>query len=424
MATGISTGKWKGDKIISYAEAVGGIDLSYQGKKPPGIILATPPASLVVKQVFNCSTGENRLIHGDNLAVMAGLLQDSAVCGKVQLCYIDPPYSTQSVFHSRNEKAAYMDLLKGPEYLEFLRERLILIRELLADSGSVYVHLDETMAFHAKIICDEIFGTKNFRNWITRKKCNTKNYTKHQFGDISDYILFYTKTDDYVWNRPCIGWTEETMLREYSYIDSNGRRFKKVPIHAPGERNGETGKLWKGMMPPKGKHWQYVPSKLDQLDEKGEIFWSKNGNPRRKIYFDTKTEGIPIQDIWMDFKDPHNQNIKITGYPTEKNFEMLKMIVEASSGKGDLVLDCFTGSSTTLEAAEETGRHWIGIDSSVEAIEVSTKRLLYGRERMGDYVKTKKAATQLDMELETKTPAQFQLITAGPATMEDTRVRV
>ena|SRR5665213_576927 len=413
MATGISTGKWNGNTIIPYADAVGRIELAYDGKKSIDSILATRSARFEVKEVFHGSDGENRLIFGENIGVLAGLLHDDSVAGKVQLCYIDPPYATQSVFHSRSEKAAYVDLLKGPRYIEFLRERLILIRELLADEGSIYVHLDQTMAFHAKIICDEIFGPKNFRNWITRKKCNTKNYTKHQFGDISDYILFYTKTEEYVWNRPCVQWSDEAMLREYSYLEPDGRRYKKVPIHAPGQRNGESGRSWRGMLPPKGKHWQYVPSKLDELDAKGEIYWSKNGNPRRKIYFDTRTDGIPVQDVWMDFKDPHNQNIKITGYPTEKNFDMLKMIVEASSEKDGLVLDCFSGSGTTLEAAEESGRKWIGVDSSPEAIEATKRRLLHGREKMGDYVEGKTAAMpQLEMELATRLPTKFQVVAA------------
>ena len=121
------------------------------------------------------------------------------------------------------------------------------------------------------------------------------------------------------------------------------------------------------------------------MDRRGEIFWSSNGNPRRKIYLDD-SDGIPVQDIWLDFKDAHNQNIEITGYPTEKNIEMLEQIISASSGPGDLVLDCFAGSGTTLVAAGNLGRRWIGIDNSDEAISAILNRLQFGSRPMGDYV--------------------------------------
>ncbi|MFM9160917.1 MAG: DNA methyltransferase, partial [Dolichospermum sp.] len=239
------------------------------------------------------------------------------------------------------------------EYLEFLRQRLILIREILSEAGSIYLHLDEKMAFPVKIIMDEIFGVKNFRNWITRKKCNPKNYTRKQYGNVADFILFYTKTDNYVWNQPFEAWTEDSIKKEYQYVEEGtGRLYKKVPIHAPGVRKGASGQPWRGILPPPGKHWQYTPETLDEMDARGEIYWSSTGNPRRKVYLDN-SQGISIQDIWLDFKDAHNQNIKITGYPTEKNSEMIKRIIMASSNLGDIVLDAFAGSGTTLTVAEE-----------------------------------------------------------------------
>jgi len=158
----------------------------------------------------------------------------------------------------------------------------------------------------------------------------------------------------------------------------------KVPLHAPGTRNGETGKPWRGILPPPGKHWQYPPAKLDEMDAKGEIFWSKNGNPRRKVYLD-QHPGLGVQDIWLDFRDAHNQNIKITGYPTEKNPDLLRRIVAASSNPGDLVLDCFAGSGTTLAVADELQRNWIGVDSSPEALATILERFHRGLKPMGDY---------------------------------------
>jgi adenine-specific DNA-methyltransferase len=255
---------------------------------------------------------------------------------------------------------------------------------------------------------DEIFGPRNFRNWITRKKCNPKNYTRKTYGKISDFILFYTKSDNYVWNRPFEGWTPERVEKEYQYIEKGtGRRYKKVPIHAPGVRNGETGKPWRGMEPPPGKHWQFRPKVLEEMDARGEIYWSPNGNPRRKIYLD-ESPGVSVQDIWLDFKDAHNQNIKITGYPTEKNPDLLARIIQTSSDPGDMVLDCFAGSGTTLDVASQLERRWIGIDNSPQAIATTLRRFAQGRERMGDFVEKKSRPVQQALPMFVSKEAEVQ----------------
>lgn len=156
----------------------------------------------------------------------------------------------------------------------------------------------------------------------------------------------------------------------------------------PGIRNGETGKMWRGLMLPIGKHWQYTPAKLDEMDAACEIVWSKNGNPRRKAYFEEQ-KGIPMQNIWLDYQDFINQSQKLSGDSTEKNLDMLKMIV-SSSNEGDSVLDCFVGSGPALEASDDLGRNWIGIDNSKESIKTFSARMLYGRLPYGGCV-TKKA---------------------------------
>lgn len=360
-----------------------GFRLEYPGKKPKEAILATPAGRYEPSSAQ--AGGENRLYHADNLAVLAAFLQDEDVLGKVKLVYIDPPFATAAAFESRKQEHAYNDHLVGPAFVESLRERLILIHRLLADDGSLYLHLDGRMIFHLRIVLDEIFGEKNFRNCITRKKCNPKNYTRKTYGNVADYILFYTKGDTYVWNRQVEQWDEAKALKEYPCVDAEGRRYKKVPVHAPGVRNGETGKAWRGKLPPPGKHWQYLPSTLDEMDARGEIYWSPTGNPRRKIYLENSA-GIPVQDIWMDMRDAHNQNIHITGYPTEKNPALLDRIIEASSNPGDLVMDCYAGSGTTLAVASSLGRRWIGVDRSDESIRTILHRLAYGTERMGDFV--------------------------------------
>jgi adenine-specific DNA-methyltransferase len=387
MATGIPKTQWQSPASTNGGD--GGnpdVRLDYDGKKTGREILRIPGAECRQLWPDHPKPESNRLYFGDNLPILAALANDPAIRGQVRLVYIDPPYATRSVFQSRNQTDAYTDLLAGAHYLEFLRERLIFLRELLADDGSIYLHLDDNMAFHAKVIMDEIFGPGNFRNWITRKKCNPKNYTRKTYGNVADYILFYSKTEDFVWHRPVESWTEEKANKEYQYIEpETGRRYKKVPVHAPGIRNGETGQLWRGMKPPPGKHWQYPPRILDEMDARGEIYWSPTGNPRRKIFLD-ESNGVAVQDIWLDYRDAHNQNIAVSGYPTEKNSALLTRIIEASSNEGDLVLDCFSGSGTTLHVASQLGRRWIGVDNSREAIAATLRRFGKGLEPMGDFV--------------------------------------
>jgi len=365
------------------------VRMTYDGKQEPSAILSGECG--IFEEIHSGSTGK-RLYFGDNLRGLRSLLSDPVVVGKVTLVYIDPPFATQGMFLSREQKKAYEDDLFGAMYVEHLRERLIVLRELLSKQGSIYLHLDENMMFEMKLVVDEVFGSANYRNLIVRKKCNPKNYTRRAYGNIADFILFYTKTEDYVWNRPVEPLSEESK-REYQYVEpETKRRYMKVPIHAPGTRNGETGGLWRGMLPPPGKHWQYTPKTLDEMDARGEIFWSKSGNPRRKVYLN-EHPGVGIQDIWLDFRDAHNQNIKITGYPTEKNPDLLRRIIGASSNPGDIVLDCYAGSGTTLAVADEMQRRWIGMDNSPEAISSILNRFERGLLPMGDYVRKSEAKT-------------------------------
>lgn len=351
--------------------------LHYPNKKSESEIFNTASAKL---KVVSGKGSDNKLIHGDNLATLKFLLDDYGLAGKVDLVYIDPPFATNGHFKiskdrantissSNNDTVAYSDTLVGADFLEFLRERLFFLRELLSERGSIYLHIDYKIGHYVKLIMDEIFGIKNFRNDIARIKCNPKNFHRKAYGNIKDSILFYSKSDNPIWNELKVPFSDEDAKRLFKKVE-NGRKYTTIPLHAPGETaNGNTGKEWRGIKPPKGRHWRSNPAILEKWDKQGLIEWSANDVPRKKIFIDER-DGKKMQDIW-EFKDP-----QYPSYPTEKNFDLLKFIVGTSSNENSLILDCFCGSGTTLVAAQELNRNWIGIDKSEHAIKVAKKRLL------------------------------------------------
>lgn len=352
--------------------------LQYTDKKTENTILLNTRPAAFVKQWDTVI--KNKLIFGDNLRVLKTLLDSCNLNSKIDLVYIDPPFATNNSFtigktrvstisNNRKDKTAYTDNLRGEIFLEFLRERLILIRELMSEQASIYLHIDYKIGHYVKIIMDEVFGIENFKNDITRIKCNPKNFSRKAYGNIKDMVLFYTKSKNYTWNEPTDKFTVKDINRLFKKTDKDGRQYTTIPLHAPGEtRNGATGQEWRGMKPPEGRHWRSEPDVLEKLDQAGLVEWSNNGVPRKIIYADDK-DGKKKQDIW-EYKDAQYPN-----YPTEKNLEMLKTIIAASSNPGDLVLDCFCGSGTTLQAARELGRNWIGIDESKAAIKVTRDKL-------------------------------------------------
>lgn len=344
-------------------------------KNEKDILRETAKAKL---KVVSGKGAKNKLIYADNLSTLNTLLDEYA--GKIDLIYIDPPFATNGHFKIGEDRAntisksngdaiAYSDTLVGADFLEFLRERLIFLRELLSERGSIYLHIDYKIGHYIKLIMDEVFGRDMFRNDIARIKCNPKNFDRKAYGNIKDLILFYSKSATPIWKDPRVPFSEEDKERLFKKIDKDGRRYTTIPLHAPGETaNGNTSKEWKGMKPPKGRHWRTDPAILEEWDKQGLVEWSANGIPRKKIFLDEKT-GKKMQDIW-EFKDPQYPQ-----YPTEKSLDLLKFIIEASSSEGDLVLDCFAGSGTTLIAAQTLNRNWIGIDKSEQAIKIAKKRL-------------------------------------------------
>lgn len=243
---------------------------------------------------------KNLLIKSDNKQALHYLLTEEKLEGKVDLIYIDPPFATNSNFtmtddrastisHSKKGRVAYSDKLMGSDFIDFLRERLILLRQLLSEKGSIYLHIDYKIGHYVKVLMDEIFGIENFKNDITRIKCNPKNFARCGYSNIKDLILFYTKSAKPIWHEPIETYTDKEREKLFPKVNPQGRRYTTVPIHAPGEtEKGKSNQPFRGIMPPKGRHWRTDVSTLEQWDKEGLIEWSSTGNPRKMIFADEK----------------------------------------------------------------------------------------------------------------------------------------
>lgn len=333
----------------------------------------------------------NKLIWGDNKYVMSALLEQYA--GKIDLIYIDPPFATGANFStsveigddelevtkeaSAIEELAYRDTWgKGLDsFLQMMYDRLVLMRELLSEKGSIYVHIDYRTNSYVRCIMDEIFGADNFRNEIIWRRGNSHNDGK-RFGIISDTIYYYTKTENYTYNKVFLPRTEEETIEEYPYVDEKTKkRYKSVSMNAAG--SGEPRKFGKyGVLaPPKGTHWRWSQDRIDEAIKNDIIFFTKNGVPRYKQFADN-IEGKQVQNLWFDFMAIPSQSVELLDYPTQKPEKLLERIIKASSNEGDLVADFFCGSGTTAAVAEKLGRRWITSDLGRYAIHTARKRFL------------------------------------------------
>ncbi|MCY4466820.1 MAG: site-specific DNA-methyltransferase [Chloroflexi bacterium] len=313
---------------------------------------------------------------GDNLEGLE-LLKRRGL--RADLVYIDPPFATGNDFLIGERRAntisgsgaiAYSDRRKGREYLDVLKHQLRAVKEVMSAAGSIYVHIGMAVEHRVRLLLDEVFGAHNFRNSITRIKCNPKNFHRNSYGNIKDTILFYSLSPKTLtWHPQREALSEGDIERLYPLVDELGRRYTTTPLHAPGvTRNGKTGQAWRGMNPPEGRHWRYAPDKLDDLDAQGRIAWSSTGNPRLIKYAEFAKGKLP-QDVW-EYKDPQNPL-----YPTQKNADMLERIILTSSDPGDTVLDCFAGSGETLLQAHRLGRRFVGMDNSAAAQAVIRARI-------------------------------------------------
>ncbi len=346
-------------------------ELQYPDKMPEEKLLSTFPLESLEPITIQHQGIANAFYIGDNLPILQRLHQPYAE--KIDLIYIDPPFGTGQHYHdSKDSMLAFSDTLASYEFLEFLRQRLILMRELLSPRGGIYVHIDKKIGHYVRIIMDEVFGYGNFINDITRIKCNPKNFQRKAFGNYSDMVLFYAKHKDYhIWNDLREPLTDKETEQFFPKLHPKYGRYTTHPLHAPGETlHGDTGQAWNNLLPPKGRHWRYKREKMDQLEREGRIEWSTTGNPR-KIVFAKDHKGRKVQDVWT-FKD---KGKTFVDYPTEKNIELLKRIILHSSHPDSIVLDAFAGSGNTLLMAHQLGRKWIGIDQSQVSSELIDEQM-------------------------------------------------
>lgn len=345
------------------------ISLAYTGKRCREDILRDRPSGTL--HLSGTPDWEApQLYFGDNYAVLHHLRQRYS--RQIDLVYIDPPFGTGRIFRDKDQQHAYDDRLVDDRFLDFLHHRLVLLHELLSPAGSLYLHIDKKIGHYVKILMDEVFGPENFVNDITRIKCNPKNFDRQAYGNCSDMILFYAREKGRQhWYEQRIPLSSDQVSQLFPKTHPEKGPYTTHPLHAPGEtQNGDTGKPWRGIQPPKGRHWRYNRKVLDQLDRDGKIEWSATGNPR-KMVFAADHKGAKVQDVW-EFKD---KGMAFSSYPTEKNRDLLHRIIRQSSPEGGWVLDAFAGSGTTLRAAQALNRRWIGIDASDRAMEVLHKNL-------------------------------------------------
>ena len=359
--------------------------LNWRGKRP---FTATQFYPSQLKEVHGeeMDGWRNKIFWGDNLQVMSHLLKQYR--GKVDLIYIDPPFDSNENYKKRIrlrggnvessqssfEDKQYGDIWNNDEYLQFLYERLVLLRELLAEHGSIYIHCDANRGHYIKCLMDEVFGIGNFRNEIIWKRTSARA-DSNTFNHVHDTIFFYTKTDSFTWNKQYTEHSQAYLKSKYSSANKDGRKYRLDNITSPNPRPNMTYE-WKGFQPP-ANGWRYSRDKMAQLDAEGRIWYPEDKLKRPQLirYLD-ESDGRPLDTVWTDIFPVNSQANDRLDYPTQKPIDLLERIIKASSDEGHLVFDCFMGSGTTQDSAMRLGRRFIGADINLGAIQTTTKRLM------------------------------------------------
>ncbi len=316
----------------------------------------------------------NRLIYGDNLLAIAALLagdsEHPSLRGKIDLIYIDPPFDSKADYRTKItlpgttidqkptvlEQFAYSDTWSEgtASYLAMMTPRIILMRELLSDHGSLFVHLDWHVSHYVKIVIDEVFGKDCFQNNIVWKRQTSSGYKgKNAIGKNHEDILQYSKTQEPIFNNVYIPYSQEYINQRFSHLEEGtGRRFKDAFL---------------GSATPQ--------STVDRLRSENRIYTTKTGGMRLKVYLD-EAPGIPIDDVWTDINFVNSMASERSNYATQKPEGLLERIITVASNPDSIVADFFCGSGTTAAVAEKLGRSWITSDIGKPSSMITRKRMI------------------------------------------------
>ena len=337
----------------------------------------------------------------DNLHVMRGMNSES-----IDLIYLDPPFNSNHDYSapigSEAAGAAFkdtwslndldiawmMDFEKNnPEvirviraattdsdmaYLVYMIPRLLEMHRILKHTGSVYLHCDPTMSHYLKVLMDVVFGRQNFRSDVIWRRKNAKGLSFRGFSNNADSILYYSKTDEFVWNRPYVPHSQDYVSKFYKYVEEGtGRRYRLSDLTNPNKNRPNLTYEFLGVT----RVWRWTKERMQQAYANGLIVQANPGSvPSYKRYLD-EMKGVPVDTIWNDIKAIQAQSKERTGYPTQKPIALLDRIIRASSNEGDIVLDPFCGCATACVAAENNNRKWVGIDVSAKAYTLVKRRI-------------------------------------------------
>lgn len=378
--------------------------LYWVGKKPLESVKSYPTQLVEVYDPFNDTKfyeipryedlekdWHNLLFEGDNKEVLATLLE-LGFREKINLIYIDPPFASNKDYVRKVElrgfkgsrvendeapilqQVMYEDIWKRDEYFQWIYERLLLMKEILSETGSIYVHLNYKMVHYVRLIMDEVFGEDNFLGELIWKSTNSPKSQSGFYGVQHNNILVYSKGKPFYFVPQKIELTEED-IEDYPHDDNDGRGpYQTVTLVARGIQDSPKRKAFE--FRGKVDKWLYSKEQLEKWWEEGRIYVTSKGNYRLKKYF-YESKGKPISTLWIDKKVSsfQGQAGESLGFWTQKPETLLERIILSSSPKNGLVLDCFIGSGTTVAVAQKLGRRWIGVDINKGAVQLTAKRV-------------------------------------------------
>ncbi|SFF59010.1 site-specific DNA-methyltransferase [Thermoflexibacter ruber] len=318
----------------------------------------------------------NKLILGDCLEVLKTIDNET-----VDLIYIDPPFFSNRTYEviwgDKGEIRSFEDRFSGgiDHYIAWLKERVQEMHRILKPTGSIFVHCDWHANAHIRVhILDKIFGTNNFRSEIIwKRKGGSALAGMRELSTATDTIYYYTKSDTYIYNAVLVK-DDDYVAEHFTRVDENGRKFMTTVMRSPNPRPNLQYDYKGYKTPPNG--WAVSREKMEEMDRAGQLYFpdDKSKQIYKKLFLD-EYRGAPINNMWDNVPALKGTSKEIIGYPTQKPIALLDRIIRMASNENDTVLDCFVGGGTTIVAADQLSRNWIGIDQSVQAIKVTEFRL-------------------------------------------------